>query len=63
LTVTPGNSDLCFVWPGPVEDAIVHHERHGVEVENGPFEADHLWGGWDATSVFATPMDRTLRST
>ena len=22
LPVQPGNSDLCFVWPGPVEEAI-----------------------------------------
>ena len=22
--VTPGNSDLCFVWDGPIEDAVTH---------------------------------------
>jgi catechol 2,3-dioxygenase-like lactoylglutathione lyase family enzyme len=34
--VKPGNSDLCFVWNGPIEDAISHLESHGVEIEEGP---------------------------
>jgi catechol 2,3-dioxygenase-like lactoylglutathione lyase family enzyme len=34
--VRPGNSDLCFVWPGPIEDAVTHLERSGVTVELGP---------------------------
>jgi catechol 2,3-dioxygenase-like lactoylglutathione lyase family enzyme len=34
--VEPGNSDLCFVWPGPIEEAVEHLARHGVEVEVGP---------------------------
>jgi catechol 2,3-dioxygenase-like lactoylglutathione lyase family enzyme len=36
LPVEPGNSDLCFVWDGPIEDAVAHLARHGVEVEEGP---------------------------
>jgi catechol 2,3-dioxygenase-like lactoylglutathione lyase family enzyme len=36
--VRPGNSDLCFVWPGPVEEAAAHLERQGIEVELGPIE-------------------------
>lgn len=34
--VQPGNSDLCFVWPGPIEEAQAHLERHGVTAELGP---------------------------
>jgi catechol 2,3-dioxygenase-like lactoylglutathione lyase family enzyme len=34
--VEPGNSDLCFVWPGPIETAVAHLEAHGVNVEHGP---------------------------
>ena len=34
--VVPGGSDLCFVWPGTVEDLIAHLRRHEVEVEDGP---------------------------
>ena len=37
--VEPGNSDLCFVWPGPIEEAGEHLERHGVHVEAGPIES------------------------
>jgi catechol 2,3-dioxygenase-like lactoylglutathione lyase family enzyme len=39
LPVKPGNSDLCFVWPGPIEDAVAHLERHGVEIEAGPLDS------------------------
>ena len=30
--VEPGNSDLCFVWPGTVEEAREHLRAHGVEL-------------------------------
>jgi catechol 2,3-dioxygenase-like lactoylglutathione lyase family enzyme len=30
--VEPGNSDLCFVWPGPLGDAVAHLNRNGVEL-------------------------------
>ena len=33
LPVRPGNSDLCFVWPGAIEEAVEHLGRHGVAVE------------------------------
>lgn len=36
IPVAPGNSDLCFEWPGPIGDAIAHLERNGVTVESGP---------------------------
>jgi catechol 2,3-dioxygenase-like lactoylglutathione lyase family enzyme len=36
IPVQPGNSDLCFVWDGPIEEAAGHLERHGVAVEEGP---------------------------
>lgn len=36
--VEPGGSDLCFVWPGPLDEAIAHLERHGVPIEHGPSE-------------------------
>jgi catechol 2,3-dioxygenase-like lactoylglutathione lyase family enzyme len=38
--VEPGNSDLCFVWPGPIEEAVGHLERSGVEIEAGPLEGE-----------------------
>lgn len=36
LPVQPGNSDLCFAWPGSIDEAIAHLQRHDVEVETGP---------------------------
>ena len=40
--VRPGNSDLCFVWPGTAAEAAAHLREHGVEVEVGP--VDRLGG-------------------
>ena len=37
--VEPGSSDMCFVWPGPIEDAVAHLERQGVSIEAGPLES------------------------
>lgn len=34
--VEPGNSDLCFIWPGEIADAVRHLEAQGVEIEHGP---------------------------
>jgi catechol 2,3-dioxygenase-like lactoylglutathione lyase family enzyme len=46
--VEPGNSDLCFVWPGPIEAAMDHLARHGVPVEAGPLQSSSGAGrqGW-----------------
>jgi catechol 2,3-dioxygenase-like lactoylglutathione lyase family enzyme len=34
--VAAGGADMCFVWSSPIEDAVAHLERLGVEVELGP---------------------------
>jgi catechol 2,3-dioxygenase-like lactoylglutathione lyase family enzyme len=38
VPVAPGNSDLCFEWPGPIAQAKAHLDAHGVAVELGPVE-------------------------
>jgi catechol 2,3-dioxygenase-like lactoylglutathione lyase family enzyme len=38
LPVQPGNSDLCFVWPGDIESAVAHLSERGVVVEASPLE-------------------------
>jgi catechol 2,3-dioxygenase-like lactoylglutathione lyase family enzyme len=38
--VEPGNSDLCFVWAGPIEEAVAHLHRHGVPIVEGPIRGD-----------------------
>jgi catechol 2,3-dioxygenase-like lactoylglutathione lyase family enzyme len=58
LPVAPGNSDLCFAWPGPIAEAVAHLKQHGVAVELGPV-ARH--GARDAgTSVYFRDPDGSL---
>jgi catechol 2,3-dioxygenase-like lactoylglutathione lyase family enzyme len=42
--VQPGNSDLCFVWPGPIEEAVSHLAERGVAIEYGPAETTSTVG-------------------
>jgi catechol 2,3-dioxygenase-like lactoylglutathione lyase family enzyme len=58
VPVGPGNSDLCFVWPGPIEDAAAHLERLGVDVEEGP--VPRTGRGGEGTSVYFRDPDGTL---
>jgi catechol 2,3-dioxygenase-like lactoylglutathione lyase family enzyme len=58
LPVQPGNSDLCFVWDGPIAEAADHLERHGVEVELGPVE--RFGGRGPGTSVYFRDPDGSL---
>ena len=58
LPVQPGNSDLCFEWPGPIGQAKAHLDRHGVAIELGPIERH---GARDAgTSVYFRDPDGSL---
>jgi catechol 2,3-dioxygenase-like lactoylglutathione lyase family enzyme len=38
--VEPGNSDLCFVWAGSIEEAVAHLHRHGVPIVAGPMQGE-----------------------
>jgi catechol 2,3-dioxygenase-like lactoylglutathione lyase family enzyme len=58
LPVRPGGSDLCFVWPGPIEDAVAHLEAHGIEVETGPIEREGARGR--GVSVYFRDPDGSL---
>lgn len=58
VPVPPGGSDLCFVWPGPIEDVIAHLAHRGVEVELGPVPRNGASG--DGTSVYFRDPDGSL---
>jgi catechol 2,3-dioxygenase-like lactoylglutathione lyase family enzyme len=58
LPVQPGNSDLCFVWDGPIDDAVAHLARHRVDVETGPVERYGARGA--GTSVYFRDPDGSL---
>jgi catechol 2,3-dioxygenase-like lactoylglutathione lyase family enzyme len=54
LPVQPGNSDLCFAWPGTIDEALAHLAAHGVDVEAGPLERE------TGTHVYFRDPDGTL---
>jgi catechol 2,3-dioxygenase-like lactoylglutathione lyase family enzyme len=56
--VRPGNSDLCFVWDGPIGEAVAHLARHSVAVEEGPAERTGARGR--GTSVYFRDPDGSL---
>ena len=56
--VRPGNSDLCFVWPGPIEDAVEHLRGQAVDVEEGPVPRRGARG--DGASVYFRDPDGSL---
>lgn len=58
VPVMPGNSDLCFRWHGPIEEAIAHLERHGVPVELGPVRRHGAVG--EGISVYFRDPDGSL---
>ena len=57
--VRPGNSDLCFEWPGTIDDAVAHLAAHGVEVEAGPLDAKGPLGR-DGRHVYFRDPDGSL---
>jgi catechol 2,3-dioxygenase-like lactoylglutathione lyase family enzyme len=58
LPVQPGNSDLCFEWMGPIEDAVAHLEKHRVTIELGPTERAGAKGS--GISVYFRDPDGSL---
>ncbi|NWG22813.1 MAG: VOC family protein [Pseudorhodoplanes sp.] len=58
LPVRPGNSDLCFVWPGPIADAAAHLSRCNIPVEHGPVARNGAGG--NGTSVYFRDPDGSL---
>jgi catechol 2,3-dioxygenase-like lactoylglutathione lyase family enzyme len=58
LPVPPGGSDLCFEWPGPIEEALRHLAAQGVAVEMGPVPRRGAKG--EGSSVYFRDPDGSL---
>jgi len=58
LPVQPGNSDLCFAWDGPIEDAVAHLAARGVAIELGP--VPRAGAGGTGQSVYFRDPDGSL---
>ncbi|GAB3809369.1 VOC family protein [Micromonospora zhanjiangensis] len=58
IPVRPGNSDICFLWDGPIEEAVRHLREHHVEVETGPVR--RFGAGGAGTSVYFRDPDGSL---
>jgi catechol 2,3-dioxygenase-like lactoylglutathione lyase family enzyme len=58
LPVQPGNSDICFVWPEPIDGALVHLSEQRVPVEVRPATRQGAQG--QGTSVHFRDPDGSL---
>ncbi len=58
VPVAPGNSDLCFEWKGPIDEAVAHLRRHGVAIEAGPMTRSGASG--EGRSVYFRDPDGSL---
>ncbi|HET8652058.1 MAG TPA: VOC family protein [Gaiellaceae bacterium] len=56
--VRPGNSDLCFVWDGPIDGAVDLLGANEVELEEGPVRRPGARG--EGTSVYFRDPDGSL---
>ena len=58
--VRPGNSDLCFVWDGPIAAAVEHLSARGVAIELGPVARGGAGGDGAAAEEEAGTVDVVL---
>jgi catechol 2,3-dioxygenase-like lactoylglutathione lyase family enzyme len=58
IPVPPGGSDLCFVWQGPIEDAVQHLRTNNVPIELGPVTRFGARG--EGTSIYFRDPDGSL---
>jgi catechol 2,3-dioxygenase-like lactoylglutathione lyase family enzyme len=58
IPVPPGGSDLCFEWPGTIDEAVTHLQACQVPIELGPVERAGVGG--QGQSVYFRDPDGSL---
>jgi catechol 2,3-dioxygenase-like lactoylglutathione lyase family enzyme len=58
VPVQAGGSDLCFEWPGSIDEAIAHLEKYSIPVEVGP--VPRMGAKGKGTSVYFRDPDGSL---
>ena len=58
IPVPAGGSDLCFEWPGPIEEAVAHLRTHSIPIEVGPVVRSGVKG--KGVSVYFRDPDGSL---
>ena len=60
LNPQPGSDDLCFVWDGPIEDAVAILRAKNVPIEIGPVERRGARGVMGTSAYFRDPDGNLL---
>ena len=55
LNPQPGSEDLCFVWEGPIENAVTRLQSRGVAIEVGPVKRRGARGVMGTSVYFRDP--------
>jgi catechol 2,3-dioxygenase-like lactoylglutathione lyase family enzyme len=58
IPVAAGGSDLCFEWPGLIEEALAHLRAHDIPIEIGPVVRSGVKG--KGISVYFRDPDGSL---
>ncbi len=58
ISPTPGSADLCFITNTPIDEVVIHLEKMGVPIVEGPVSRTGAVGG--ITSIYIRDPDQNL---
>lgn len=59
-SLASGSTDLCFRWDAPIESAVTHLKKAGVDVIEGPVDRPAADGQWGRSVYFRDPEGNLL---